>query len=89
MRQPIIILLALLTVMPASAKTGRQLIEENGLKPAVKPLLKTEWSQTKGENCLLPMLTDTKQAVTGCGATAMAQLIKFWGVPKHPSGKNF
>ena len=89
MRHPIIILIALLTVMPASAKTGRQLIKENGLKPSVAPLLKTEWSQRRGENCLLPMLTDTKQAVTGCGATAMAQLMKFWSHPKQGTGQNF
>ncbi len=73
------------------AKTGKELIAENGFKPSVAPLLKTHWSQNGGENSMLPCLygEGSQRAVTGCGATATAQIMNFWKYPIHGTGDNY
>lgn len=70
---------------------GRSIILEKGLPESVPPLLSTHWSQDGGENCLLPYLNESHQThvKTGCGATAMAQVMKFWNYPKHGIGSNY
>ncbi len=89
MKRNIILLLTLFVFLQANGKTGRQIIEENGFEKSVGPLLETDWSQNGGENSLLPMVSENAQAVTGCGATAMAQLMKFWKHPEHGTGSNY
>ncbi len=59
-----------------------------GLKrAAVTPLIQTKWNQSPYYNALCPY--DSKysdRAVTGCVATAMAQVMKFWNYPATGSG---
>ncbi|MBP5496578.1 MAG: C10 family peptidase [Bacteroidales bacterium] len=52
---------------------------------AVLPLLTTTWDQSPYYNNLCPG-TGIDQAVTGCVATAMAQIIHFWEYPAHGFG---
>lgn len=50
--------------------------------PAISPLVTANWSQNAPYNIMLPILTNGNQAVAGCVATAMAQLLYYW---KHPA----
>jgi len=47
----------------------------------VNPLIKTKWDQSPYYNDLCP-----GESVTGCVATAMAQLMKYWNYPKAGNG---
>lgn len=47
----------------------------------VNPLVKTKWDQSPYYNALCP-----DGSLTGCVATAMAQLMKFWNYPKVGNG---
>ena len=71
------------------AKTGKELITDNSFKSSVKPMLKTHWSQDGGENSMLPLDNNGVHVKTGCGATALAQLLCYWKNPKHGCGNNF
>ncbi len=48
---------------------------------SVEPLMKTKWNQRPYVNDLCP-----GKSVTGCGATAMAQIMKYWNYPKTGTG---
>lgn len=54
----------------------------------VAPLIQTKWSQSKYYNRLCPALSDGPDghAYTGCVATAMAQIMKYWNHPIHGTG---
>ena len=55
---------------PASAK---------GMEAGVAPLLTTKWDQEPYYNQLCPFnAADNMRTMTGCVATAMAQIMKFW-----------
>lgn len=65
---------------------------KNGIRPAtaakttsVSPLLTTTWDQDPYYNALCPG-TGSSKAVTGCVATAMAQVMKFWNWPSMGTG---
>jgi len=78
---------------PCLAKTGKEIIQENGFKPYVAPLLTTKWAQYGGgENAFLPNVNasdrESKLAKTGCGATALAQIMKYWNYPQRGRGHN-
>ena len=47
----------------------------------VAPLLQTQWNQGSPYNMLCP-----SNSVTGCVATAMAQVMKYWNYPQHGIG---
>jgi hypothetical protein len=47
----------------------------------VNPLIQTQWNQSPYYNSLCPGLS-----VTGCVATAMAQIMKYWNYPATGSG---
>lgn len=51
----------------------------------VFPLLTTKWNQTPYYNALCPS-DGSGQAVTGCVATSMAQIMKFWNYPAVGTG---
>jgi hypothetical protein len=54
---------------------------------AVAPLLKTSWDQSPYYNDQCPYdYTLNKRSITGCVATAMAQVMKFWAYPTSGSG---
>ncbi|MEI8086415.1 MAG: C10 family peptidase [Paludibacter sp.] len=48
---------------------------------SVSPLIQTKWNQSPYYNSLCP-----QSSVTGCVATAMAQIMKFWNYPLTGSG---
>lgn len=49
---------------------------------AVNPLCQTQWNQAPNENGLCPYDNGYgERCVTGCVATAMAQIMKFWNYP--------
>jgi len=50
-------------------------------KAAVAPLLTTKWNQSPYYNALCP-----SSSVTGCVATAMAQIMKYWNYPAKGTG---
>ncbi len=55
---------------------------EKALKTSVSPLIKTRWSQSPYYNRLCPYDSQShSRAVTGCVATAMAQVINYWAFP--------
>lgn len=79
----------------ASAETKAEwLALQQGTQPksqnlvtAVSPLVSTSWNQSPYYNNLCPY--DNSQAdrtVTGCVATAMAQVMKYWNYPTTGSG---
>ena len=52
-----------------------------GATASVNPLIKTKWDQGKYYNSLCP-----DDSYTGCVATAMAQIMKYWNYPATGSG---
>ena len=48
---------------------------------AIRPLVTASWSQNAPYNTMLPMLPNGQQAVAGCVATAMAQMLYYWKQP--------
>jgi hypothetical protein len=58
-------------------------VNTQNLASSVAPLISTKWNQAPYYNDLCPYdNTDSKKTVTGCVATAMAQVMKYW---KHPA----
>jgi hypothetical protein len=54
---------------------------------SVSPLLQTTWDQSPYYNALCPYDNQyNERTVTGCVATAMAQVLKFWNYPATGSG---
>ncbi|MDR0828828.1 MAG: thiol protease/hemagglutinin PrtT [Prevotellaceae bacterium] len=54
---------------------------------SVSPLLTTEWNQSPYYNILCPYdAAQNALAVTGCVATAMAQIMKYWNYPVRGTG---
>ncbi|MGB3948564.1 MAG: thiol protease/hemagglutinin PrtT [Bacteroidia bacterium] len=56
---------------------------------SVNPLIQTQWNQSPYYNDLCPFQKNsyTVRCVTGCPATAMAQIMKYWNYPA--TGKSF
>lgn len=54
-------------------------------REAVAPLLKTTWNQGSPYDMLTPEV-DGKHTPTGCVATAMAQVMKYWNYPEVGQG---
>ena len=52
---------------------------------AIRPLVKACWSQNSPYNILFPFLSNGKHAMTGCVATAMAQVMHYYKWPSRPS----
>jgi len=56
---------------------------------SVAPLLDSlniKWGQSGAFNYDFPKLNDNNEAYTGCVTTAIAQLLKFWSLPKNGFG---
>ena len=69
---------------------GNQEEPQSG-KPAIEPLLATDWSQDWPYNLQCPVFDGTlnpdwegQQGITGCVATSMAMLMKYHEWPKEP-----
>ena len=54
---------------------------------SVAPLVKTTWNQSPYYNALCPATSGTL-SVTGCVATTMAQIMKYWSYPAHGIGSS-
>ena len=56
----------------------------------VTPLIQTKWNQNKYYNDLCPAVSDgpNGHAYTGCIATAMAQIMKYWSYPSTGIGSH-
>ena len=56
----------------------------------VAPLIQTKWNQNKYYNNLCPAVSDgpNGHAYTGCVATAMAQIMKYWNYPSTGVGSH-
>ena len=55
----------------------------------VYPLIATTWNQSPYYNALCPYdYTHNERTVTGCVATAMAQIMKYWSYPEHGFGSH-
>lgn len=62
-------------------------VEINKIQSGVSPLVKTKWNQSPYYNDLCPWDEELKaRAITGCVATAMAQIMRFWSYPTMGSG---
>lgn len=57
-------------------------------RPAIRPLVNTRWNQSAPYNNLCPLYDGTNRAATGCVATAMAQVLRFWKYPAKGTGSN-
>ena len=55
-------------------------------KAAVTPLLTTTWNQEPFYNNLCPLYDGVHRSVTGCTATATAQVMKYWNHPRTGFG---
>ena len=56
-------------------------------KGRIEPMIKTQWDQMDPYNSECPELNGRK-CVTGCVATAMAQVMKYWQYPQVGKGSN-
>jgi len=62
---------------------------ENKNAPYVRNLIKTTWDQAPFYNDMCPFDNSYNQrTVTGCVATAMAQVLKYWNYPTSGLGSN-
>ena len=61
---------------------------QSSISDSVGPLLTTTWDQGQYYNALCPEDANgpAGHALTGCVATAMAQIINYWGYPVHGHG---
>ena len=66
-------------------RVARNFLSNNGAKatPVVGPLIQTQWDQGNPYNLYCPSGT-----VTGCVATAMAQVMNYWQYPAHGIGSH-
>ena len=68
-----------------AGKISRANVRQGVRTRIVDRLIKTTWNQSRPYNNLCPSL-DGKRCITGCVATAMAQVMKYWKWPKHGYG---
>ena len=52
---------------------------------AITPLVKAAWTQSNPYNILLPYIPSGGHAYTGCVATAMSQVMRYWKWPARPT----
>lgn len=62
---------------------------KNGRYQPVAPLMTTTWNQSPRYNAMCPFsYSDSSHAVTGCVATAQAQVMKYWNHPAKGHGSH-
>ena len=66
--------------------TGR--IHANRSKGHVDPLLRESWDQLNPYNIYCPVGSSGYHVPVGCVATAMAQIMHYWGYPEHGQGSH-
>ncbi|MCQ2215669.1 MAG: C10 family peptidase [Bacteroidales bacterium] len=62
---------------------AREKAANKSARVSVTPLLNTQWNQKEPYNNAIPTVTlgSAKKCVTGCGATAVAQIMKYYEYP--------
>lgn len=71
------------TQMKWNSLLQQNLPVQKDIKSGVSPLIKTKWNQSPYYNNLCPLDSNSHmRAVTGCVATAMAQVINYWQFPQ-------
>jgi len=79
-------------VMPDVTKEWNEL--ENGIAPAAKSstsvaqMMTSIWSQNEPYNDMCPKPDGDDRCVTGCVATAMSQVMRYWKYPTHGIGQH-
>ncbi|MFL5753734.1 MAG: C10 family peptidase [Bacteroidia bacterium] len=67
-----------------SDNSGKKLIKPNSINSVgVLPLVQTTWNQSPNYNAMCP-----GGSVTGCVATAMAQIMRYWNYPAQGQGSS-
>ncbi len=62
---------------------------KNSATNSVNPLISTKWDQSPNYNALCPYdYTNSDRTVTGCVATAMAQILKYHNYPAQGTGSH-
>ena len=70
----------------------QQLLDGDGIPrslTALEPMITTQWDQEAPYNDSCPTRVEfgsNARALTGCVATAMAQVMKYWNYPEHGTG---
>lgn len=68
-------------------REGKANITTEQRTKTVNPLIQTKWDQSPHYNALCPLdATSNERTVTGCVATAMAQIMKYWNYPSNGTG---
>ena len=92
MRRLLLLTILFIDTLTVNAKTGKEIIIENGFKSAVQPMIQTSWAQSGGginESLPIVNIQTGEKAVAGCGAIALAQIMKYWEFPQIGDGDNF
>lgn len=63
-------------------------VDTNNLPKCIDPLITTQWSQDSPYNGLTPII-DGEHCKTGCTATALAQIVNYYGRPNQFPGTEF
>ncbi|MBQ6652721.1 MAG: C10 family peptidase [Prevotella sp.] len=67
--------------LPSNSR--RKMLATVSEKTAIAPLVTTKWGQKAPYNGMIPMYDDAQSFPTGCAATAMAQILKYWSSEKE------
>lgn len=67
-------------------KICRERLPNRARQIVVNSLIQTKWNQRAPYNNLCPTMLYGGKCITGCVATAMAQIMKYWEWPKHGYG---
>ena len=67
----------------AASPARTPVIVRRTVRAPIAPLIQTKWDQYEPYNLFTPLYSDTtKNVPTGCVATAMAQMMKYWNWPQ-------
>lgn len=72
----------------AFPEASTQATANDSLPDRIEPLIQTKWNQFAPYNDLCPVIGD-QHALTGCGATAMAQILNYYQWPEKATGKGY
>lgn len=84
--------------IPDNVRWWLSLYQRNGVAKApahaaalrrnISPLVSTKWGQNEPYNSAIPCKAGYQAFPTGCVATAMAQIMKYWNYPTRGNGYN-
>ena len=69
-----------------STSSPRKAKAQTAERNSIEPLIKTKWDQGYPYNCEIPLSNNGERFMTGCVATAMAQVMNYWKYPTHGTG---